>query len=385
MKPTRRPHLLLCMTPGIGLGRWGALGCLERELRPYQEYVARGWTVTIATYDRPEQLPPLPDGVEAFCCPSARFLPLAPWFLRRVAARADLVKTNQSGGAWWYLAAARARRKPMLLRCGWLPGCYLETRDGLTRRLRRHRRLEGWAFRRADACLVATEADRDWAIRHYRVASARVFLRPNFVDTGLFRPDATVSPRGRSVVFVGRLAAVKNPALLVEACVAAGASELTLIGDGPERESLRDLAARRQLALHLPGSMPQPELVQWLRRGEVFVLPSTVEGHPKALFEAMATGLPCVGTRVPGIANAIRDGETGLLCEADAGGVARALGRLFGDGELRRRLGAAGRREVEQTLSFSTVMEAELRVASRLLGEFGPAWAAQPQPLSNAA
>ncbi len=381
----RRPHLLLCMTPGIGLGRWNAVGCLERELKPYVEYVERGWDVTIATYDRPSNIPQLPPGLQVTCCPPARLLPLAPWFLRRVMRRCDVVKTNQSGGAWWYLGAARFHRKPLLLRCGWLPGSYLETKEGLTPRLRRHRRLEGWAFRHADACMVATAADRDWAVQHYRVPVGRVHLRPNFVDTARFRPEPGMTPRPRSVVFVGRLETVKNPALLIEACATAGASELALVGEGPERTKLQALAAQMNLPVILPGAIPQADLASFLRAFEVFVLPSKVEGHPKALFEAMATGLPCVGTRVPGIENALREGDTGLLCTPSALAIAQAIGRLFDDAPLRRRLGAAGCRWVEQTLSFQTVMEAEIRVARRLLPGAGASFDSQPQPVSQAA
>jgi glycosyltransferase involved in cell wall biosynthesis len=395
---SRRPRLLLCMTPGIGLARWQSVGSLERELKPYVEYVERGWSVTIATYDTPEALAAvaLPAGIDAVRCPPARLLPLAPWRMRKAFRGADVVKTNQSGGSWWYVAAARWHRRPILLRCGWLPGSYLETRDGLTLRLRKHRVLEGWAFRHANACLVATGADRQWAMRHYRVPGDRIHLRPNFVDTVLFQPAPDLGGAGvrpRSVVFVGRLDGVKNPQLLVEACALARVSELCLVGEGPERARLEALARERGVRLRLTGAVPQAELPKVLREHEVFALPSRVEGHPKALFEAMACGLPCVGTRVPGIETALRDGETGLLCETDVPALGAALGRLLDDAALRRRLGAAARRQVVETLSFATVMDSELGHARALLPGAGRDGGrgrsrgemTEPQPISQAA
>ena len=52
------------MTPGVGLKIWENIGSLNRELRPYREYVKRGWTVKILTFDK-DLIPGLPEGIEA--------------------------------------------------------------------------------------------------------------------------------------------------------------------------------------------------------------------------------------------------------------------------------------------------------------------------------
>lgn len=367
------------MTPGVGLAQWNATGTLARELAPYLEYVRRGWRVIIATYDRPGAVPPLPDGIEVFHCWRRRLQFLAPWFMRRAIRSADVVKTNQSVGAWWYVLAARLNRRPILLRCGWLPGNYRETKGGLTWRLRIYRLFEGWAFRHADQCLTATHADREWAIEHYRVAPERVHLRPNFVDIDLFRP-LQIEPIARSVVFVGRLDAVKRLDLLIDACVAAGASQLTLVGEGPEQDSLKNVAAARGLPLHCLGRKAQQELPAVLQKSSVFALVSKVEGHPKALLEAMSCGMACVGARAPGISNAIQDGVDGLLCEATPASVGAVLRRLFDEPELRTRLGDAARTRVAADLSFAAVMDREIALAQSMIDQR----AADFQTLGNA-
>jgi colanic acid/amylovoran biosynthesis glycosyltransferase len=75
--------------------------------------------------------------------------------------------------------------------------------------------------------------------------------------------------------------------------------------------------------------------------GDVYVLPcvwaadNDVDGLPQMLMEAMACGLPAISTRLVGIPDLIRDGETGLLVEAnDAAGLADAIARLMHDREL---------------------------------------------------
>lgn len=80
---------------------------------------------------------------------------------------------------------------------------------------------------------------------------------------------------------------------------------------------------------------------------DVFVLPSEWEGQPIALLEAMAAGLPAVGTRVSGVEDTIVDGETGRLVPfGDAGALADALSDLCASPDIRRAFGEAGRRRV---------------------------------------
>ncbi|MGH7408686.1 MAG: glycosyltransferase, partial [Candidatus Methylomirabilales bacterium] len=77
----------------------------------------------------------------------------------------------------------------------------------------------------------------------------------------------------------------------------------------------------------------------------VFVLPSANEGMGRVLVEAMAAGVPVIGTRVGGIPSVIADGECGLLVEpGDVVGLSGAIGKLLADGLLAARMGAAGRR-----------------------------------------
>jgi colanic acid/amylovoran biosynthesis glycosyltransferase len=131
--------------------------------------------------------------------------------------------------------------------------------------------------------------------------------------------------------------------------------QLELVGDGELRERLEALVAELGLdgRVCFRGSLPEPEVAALLERADLFVLPSVVagdgqmEGLPVALIEALACGLPAVSTRLSGIPELIRDGETGVLAEpADAADLARVLARLLaGSPELD--LGA-GRQLVER-------------------------------------
>jgi glycosyltransferase involved in cell wall biosynthesis len=92
------------------------------------------------------------------------------------------------------------------------------------------------------------------------------------------------------------------------------------------------------------------------RAADLFVLPSLSEGISNALLEAMAQGLPCIATDIPGNRDLIRDGETGLLVPTgDPGALAQRIALLAGDEGLRASLGRAARRLVEVRFDIDSV------------------------------
>jgi len=98
------------------------------------------------------------------------------------------------------------------------------------------------------------------------------------------------------------------------------------------------------------------DVVSAYRAMDVFVLPSRHEGFGLVFAEAMAAGVPVVGTRVVGSVDAVRDGETGLLvAPGDPAGLAGAVLRLFSDPDLGRRLVDNGRAWVRRECSRDTM------------------------------
>jgi glycosyltransferase involved in cell wall biosynthesis len=90
--------------------------------------------------------------------------------------------------------------------------------------------------------------------------------------------------------------------------------------------------------------LPHDEINEWLRSIDAFVLPSVSEGCPNILMEALACGAPCIATRTGANEELIEDRVSGLIVPwGNSAALADALGELIGDGDLRRRLGSAGR------------------------------------------
>ena len=195
---------------------------------------------------------------------------------------------------------------------------------GRDRRAKRYRMLAHLVFRTADRILCPNaQLAKLLKWRHHYV---NVSHHPNWVPTDLFIPKS----RGVGVLYVGRLVKEKNLIRLAEACQNIGSS-LTCIGDGPLAPALR------LLGVTTPGVVPWEQLPQWFHSRSVFAMVSLSEGHPKALAEAMACGMPCV------LSDAVTEGM-GERCQAeDLSGMETALKRLLFDREYADHLGRESR------------------------------------------
>jgi glycosyltransferase involved in cell wall biosynthesis len=152
------------------------------------------------------------------------------------------------------------------------------------------------------------------------------------------------------VVSVGRLAAMKGFPVLIDAVASLQEPvRLTLVGDGPDGDALREQAASAGADVTFAGALGADEVTGVLRRADVFCLPSFAEGVPVVLMEAMASGLPVVTTSVMGIPELVRDGVSGVLVPPGRPErLAGALRVLAEEPETRRAMGEAGRATVER-------------------------------------
>ncbi|MFQ5400874.1 MAG: glycosyltransferase family 4 protein [Anaerolineae bacterium] len=352
------------------LRRWQAMGIFERETAVYQRLSSQISGLSIVTSGGEEELAfqdRLP-GIEILT--NRRRLPpnlyslLSPILHWRPLRRADLYKTNQLDGAWTAVIASKIHRKPAIVRFGYLWADNFAREFGDGRKARLIRRLERWTLRRASRIVVTTAAMRQTISRRYALDLARIHVIPNYVDTDLFCPDEEALDESRpfTIGFIGRLNPIKNLDELILAAAHLPDIRLIFIGDGPERARLAALAAERDVSLHLLGPIPNPELPARLRQMDLFVLPSQFEGHPKALIEAMACGLPVIGADVEGIRDVIAHGETGWLCPPTAVALRDAIHTLRGDATLRMRLGRAARTFTQREFSLTAVLEMELNL-----------------------
>jgi glycosyltransferase involved in cell wall biosynthesis len=173
----------------------------------------------------------------------------------------------------------------------------------------------------------------------------KIAVIPNGVDVKLFAPNGV--PREPVVLFAGSLIERKGVAGLIEAMALIRrrypAYNLVLIGDGPQRKELESLAAASGLseAVRFTGSLPPAEVARWMRRSELFVMPSLEEGQGVAMLEALASGTPCVASNVGGIPEVLSPEWGALVPPGDPQALASAAMDLLARPDRRRAMGQA--------------------------------------------
>jgi len=164
---------------------------------------------------------------------------------------------------------------------------------------------------------------------------------------------------GKGVLFIGRLAAVKGVAILLEAFARVldthPDAHLTLVGDGPERS---DLEARTRAAgidgkVTFTGYLGQDDVAATLDAADLLVLPSFAEGVPVVLMEAMASRIPVIASRVAGVQELVEDGVSGFaLPPGDTDTLISTLNNILSDPARRAQMGQAGSIKVQENFNI---------------------------------
>jgi glycosyltransferase involved in cell wall biosynthesis len=225
-------------------------------------------------------------------------------------------------------------------------GGFLSLADPLLRRRERE-------FELCDRIVVpSTVARQSFADLGY---GAKTSVVPLGVDAEFFTPQpAPFPPPVFRVCFVGRVEPAKGVGYLLEAWkrLALPRAELLLVGETrPEMEPL--LKTYGDCNLRRTGFLSPQEVAQTYRESSLFVLPSPNEGFGMVLLEAMASGLPIVGTDMTGAIDCVENGKEGFIVPArDADALADAILWCYEHPEASRTMGKAARARIENQFTL---------------------------------
>lgn len=201
------------------------------------------------------------------------------------------------------------------------------------------------------------------------VLSRHLSVLPNGVDVEQFRPDPQIRATMRQELGLtseflwlaaGRLDPVKNfPALLRAFAALPEPARLAIAGDGPLMRELNRLCNQLHLQSRVRFVGFQPDVRNWMQAADAFVLSSLWEGLPMSLLEAGACALPAVASDVPGTAEVLVDGLTGLLTlTGGTEGLQDAMERLMClPAVAREEMGRRARRHVVKNFSLESVLD----------------------------
>lgn len=185
---------------------------------------------------------------------------------------------------------------------------------------------------------------------HIEVVPNGVELKRFFQAEPLSRANYGFSEDDILLIYTGRLAPEKNLDFLLLAFAgvfqAVENVKLLLIGDGPMKKELEELAKNLQItkAVHFAGLIPYENVPGYLSMCNAFVTASVTEVHPFSVIEAMGTGLPVMGIHSPGVGDTVEDGITGFLSTKNLPAFTAKLTRLCLQTQLRKKMGSAARK-----------------------------------------
>jgi glycosyltransferase involved in cell wall biosynthesis len=233
-----------------------------------------------------------------------------------------------------------------------------------------HRRVRGfkkqwqYAFKEADAISAISNFLANWA--RSEGATCPIEVVPNGVDVSKFKVQSSkFKMEDKSIVIsVSRLVPKNGMDILIKAAAMLKTQIqnsnflIHILGSGPEEKKLKKRVKDLKVTdiVEFKGEISPEDVPKFLQEADIFVRPSRSEGLGSAFLEAMAAGLPIVGTAVGGIPDFLKDGQTGLFCKVDdPRDLAAKLNLLLASDELRIRLGRNGQKLVQEKYTWDMV------------------------------
>jgi glycosyltransferase involved in cell wall biosynthesis len=356
------------------------VGGLERNVvNQVREGAKLGQRVSIVCLERPGVLAPQAEalGARVLSLDKRPGLRLDAVRRLRIAIRAlppDVLHTHQIATLFYTGLACAIGHAPLIV----------HTEHGREKydRRRKTRWLGRFAGRFAARFYCLTNDMAEWVGRHEIVPRRKIRVIQNGIDTACYRQPVNTDaartalgiPPGSPVIgTVGRLNEIKRQDLLLRAFarlqVPGAPVHLLLVGDGPLRVALQQLAEELGVAGRVHFAGYQAHTPPYLHAMQVFALTSSSEGMPQALLEACVAGIPVVASRVGGIPEVIEHGRSGLLFDSgDESALVNSLELLLRSPEECGRLAAAAQDRVESAFNVGRMAADYHRDFLELLG-----------------
>jgi glycosyltransferase involved in cell wall biosynthesis len=286
------------------------------------------------------------------------------------AWKPDIVSTHTAKAGLLGRAACRSLRIPVTYTPhGWSIGQRISAVAGPIFCM-----VERMAARWTDAIICVSEQERQLALKKHVAAPEKLRvihngmrdIDPKFLANPAIEPVRICS--------VARFEAPKDHSTLLHALATLKSLtwKLDLIGDGPEHESMQQLASLLKIDDRVTFHGYQQDPAAILSRAQLFVLSTRSEAFPRSILEAMRAGLPIVASNVGGVSEAILHGENGLLVPPSSpDALAGALRAVILDSSLRQHFGASARRDYEERFRLDRMVDDTAAVYDAVLGNYG--------------
>lgn len=212
-----------------------------------------------------------------------------------------------------------------------------------------HLTAENLTCRLSDITVCVSPSVRQHTQRYSQVPSEKLRVIANGINYHRFAhadpadpAELGLAPDKTTLIFVGRLDAVKNIDMLLRVVERLGDRhnlQCLIVGQGPQHQHLEKLSQQLGIADRVRFIGLRGDVERLLKAADIMIMPSRWEGFGMSALEAMASGVPVVASRTPGLADLIEHEQTGLLVDANnLEGFCQTVEKLIVDKDLARRL-----------------------------------------------
>jgi glycosyltransferase involved in cell wall biosynthesis len=372
-------HLILFFTYGYSLIKWKEKGILDRELQLYIRLAEQGVNVTFITYGDHGDLILKKDLGQIEIVPVYCYFKktqsklfnlfssfLIPFRLKLLFREAHILKTNQMWGAWVPLLVKWLYGKKLIVRCGYELYANQSAESIPFSRRGLLFALSSISYRLADKIILTSPSMASFVQKKFKIPEQKIITFQNNIDTNKFKCNKDFFEASNRVLFIGRLVPEKNIEVLIRACGQASIG-LGIVGEGPLKNHLRDVASEGGVDVEFHGMIPNQEIPKVINHYRMFALISKYEGNPKTLLEAMSCSRAVIGTSVRGVKDIITQQENGLLCELSKNSIAEAITTLKNNPEYAAKLGINAREYIMNHNDLELAVKKETDLYQKIL------------------
>lgn len=366
--------LTIFIEPGSSLKQFSAKGQLGRYYGYFQALCDLGMRINLLSYAGRSELEYAPSSPDIkVLCNSFGLSDRTYW--RRVhqlhalpLLRSDVIRSREIHGIRAALRSHWAWGMPIICRMGFMWSTSLETMQEIQpEQLQEAYDYERYVFSKVTHNMPSTLDLAEAIAKRQPAAVGKITVVSFHVDCDLFKPIK--SEKRYDLVYVGYLYRIKNLEATLEAVERTGAtiaiigeSSVDAEGNPQEPEVAERLKARfgdLYGRIHWLGRMPNEDLPAYINQAKALILCSYSEGLPRVMLEALACGIPVIGSKVGGLASTLRHEETGYLCETDVDSIAHAIETVLSQPRLIEKMGANARKFALETYSMPAIARQE--------------------------
>ena len=372
VKNSKNIRLCLVLTEGMSFQLWDEYGLLKREISLYKKLLNYGIKTTFVSFGNRNELKyknilsEFEIIYNKWGLSNSLYIKFINLLNFQKLKNIDIVKTNQIESINTATNIAEFWGIPILGRMGYLKSFQKKKLHGVDSQLYCDAiMLEKKLAVKSSKIILTTNQLKESFESSYPESHNKIIVIPNFVDTTLFKPNYDLEKK-YDLLYIGRLTEQKNIRILLKAVIGLKL-KILFIGKGPFKNNILKYKKKYNLNLELLDMVPNQDLPFYMNSASIFILPSSFEGNPKSLLEAMSCEMPVIGANSPGISNLILHNKNGYICDPTIDGIRKAINELINKVELQNKLSKNARRYIIENFSLDLIVKRESELYKEII------------------